>query len=130
MHMERSRLSVVLTALLASASAPAAADIGTLSRANCLGFVNESVTYDRPQLRNFYGTALSDHLPLGDLISAHMLSSPDQLLSWRHYAGDTNDSEVMKVNGYHSWMLMDENFNLIEHGTRETSTVDCSVTEW
>ncbi|MEN5040417.1 hypothetical protein ABE424_09530 [Stenotrophomonas sp. TWI1149] len=130
MKKENSKLLAWSAAFLACTSLPAAADIGTLSRANCLGFINESVTYDRPQLRNFYGAAVSDHQPLGELISRHMVRSPGQLFSWRHYAGDTNDSEVMKVTGHHSWSLMDENFNLIDYGTRETSTVDCSLTEW
>lgn len=57
------------------------------------------------------------------------VGSHGQLFSWRHYAVDTNDSEVMKVTGHHSWSLLDENVNLIAYGTRETSTVDCSLTE-
>lgn len=95
-----------------------------------VNFLAEHLTFDRPQLRNFYDAAVSDHQPLGELISRHLVRSSGQLFSWRHYAVDTNDSEVMKVTAHHSCSLMDENFNLIDYGTRETSTVDCSLTEW
>ena len=50
MKMERANVFRVCLALMACASTPAMADIGTVSMANCiLGIVNESVTYDRPQ---------------------------------------------------------------------------------
>lgn len=118
--------------LLLAVSLQANADIGTVSRANCvlLDTFNESITYDRPLLRNFYGTAISEHLPQGNTIPSHILFSPNQLYYWRHYAGDFGDGEVMKVTGSHSWTLYDENFNLIDYGSRQTSTIDCSLEEW
>jgi hypothetical protein len=41
----------------------AEARVKALSRANCLGFVNESITYDRPDLQAFVGTAVGIHIP-------------------------------------------------------------------
>lgn len=48
-------------------STPAFAEVKAISRANCvIGIVNESITYDRPQLRPFNGSVTSTHtLSLG-----------------------------------------------------------------
>jgi len=131
MKMEITKALPFCFILLACISTPAMADIGTVSRANCiLDILNESITYDRPQFRPFFGTAVSEHLPQGNLNPSHILFSPSQLHHWRHYAGDAGDPEVMKVTGSHSWTLYDENYNLLEYGSRQTSTIDCSAEEW
>jgi hypothetical protein len=66
------------TALLISAEASAA--MKTLSRANCLLSVNESITYDRPLFRRMPGSAASTHhaqgLAVSLLVAASLYSAP------------------------------------------------------
>jgi len=117
-------------AALTAIALPALADVGTLSRANCLGFVNESVTYDRPQARSFPGMAGGEHTQLGNLIPLHPLIFSPTPMNWRHYAGDNNDTGTLKVKGYHLWELSDASGAIIDEGYRETSATDCNLTEW
>lgn len=130
MRSNKARLLPYLTLLSACISTSAFAGIGTISRANCIaGIVNESVTYDRPQLRSFHGSVLSEHKPLGNILPAHTLSSVSPH-GWRHYAGDLGDPERMLVTAAHTWVITDESGNLIEAGTRSTSATDCNISEW
>ncbi len=119
------RLGPGLLLMIAFGSGNAAAEVKAISRANCLGFVNESITYDRPQFRSIQGSAASRHIPLGSIQAKHVLGAPNNGgFSWRFRAGDQSDPERMLVRGYHTWIL-----NRIVH-TRNTATADCSLTEW
>jgi hypothetical protein len=113
-------------------SGPSLADVGTLSRANCVGplQVNESVTYDRPQLRTMIGFATSVHTQLGNVEPLHAPLFSDSAPSWRHYAGDTGDGGTVLVAGTHGWRIYDDDGNIVEEGYRETSATDCNLTEW
>lgn len=103
----------------------ASAEVKAISRANCMGFVNESITYDRPQFRSIQGSAASRHIPLGNTQPKHILGAPNNgAFAWRFYAGDRSDPERMLVRGYHTWIL-----NRIVH-TRHTAAADCSLSEW
>jgi len=103
----------------------AAAEVKALSRANCLGFVNESVTYDRPLFRNIQGSAASRHIPQGNIHPKHNLGAPNNGgFSWRFRAGDQSDPERMLVRGYHTWIL--DRLPYVRH----TAVVDCALTEW
>lgn len=109
------------------------AGIGYLSRANCIGFVNESVTYDRPSLRPFYGHATSYHTPWGELYPKHVLNTNygTSGVTWRYYAGDVGDSEQMNVHGVHGWLFVDAGGNpTSEQGAAETDAQDCNLSEW
>lgn len=48
-------LPIVLCAALTCLAGNAAAEVKALSRANCIGFINESVTYERPSFATFRG---------------------------------------------------------------------------
>jgi hypothetical protein len=118
-------LPIVLCAALTSLAGNAAAEIKALSRANCIGFINESVTYERPQFRNFQGPAVTRHVPLGNIEPKHAFGAPNNgLYSWRFYAGDGSDPERMVVHGYHTWVLGGRVF------TQPMSAVDCQLSEW
>ncbi|ARQ90242.1 hypothetical protein [Stenotrophomonas maltophilia] len=110
----------------------ALADVGTLSRANCVGplQVNESVTYDRPLFRTMYGFAASVHTQLGSIEPLHAPLFSDSTPSARHYAGDTGDGGTVFVKGSHGWRIYDEEGSVLEEGYRETSATDCNLTEW
>lgn len=117
------------------ASPIAYAGIGYLSRANCIGVINESVTYDRPLLRNFEGVAISTHVGFGEIDPSHQLfdaydstQTPDG--RWRYYAGDVGDSKSMNVHGSHSWAYRDANGFVTEAGWAPTEASDCNLTEW
>lgn len=99
--------------------------VKVLSRANCLGFINESITYDRPQFRNVQGSAASTHLPMGNINPKHTLGAPNNgMFSWRFRAGDQSDPEKMKVTGFHTWVLNGGVYRA------STAAVDCNLTEW
>ena len=118
-------LPIVLGVALACLAGNAAAEVKALSRANCIGFINESVTYERPQFRNFQGSAVTRHIPLGNIEPKHVYGAPSNgLYSWRFRAGDTVDPERMVVHGYHTWVLGGRVF------TQSTSAVDCQLSEW
>lgn len=123
------KVSVAATALL---SLDTFAAIKALSRANCLGFVNESITYERPQFRYFVGTVASTHTPLGNTTAKHVIGAPNNgYSSWRFRAGDQTDPERMSVSGWHVWILG----GLSEVGpavvwTQRTVAVDCNLSEW
>jgi len=103
----------------------ASAAVKVLSRANCLGFVNESVTYERPEFRNFQGSAASTHVPQGNTQPKHVLGAPNNgLFSWRFRAGDQADPEWMTVHGYHTWILQGRVY------TQSTAAVNCELSEW
>lgn len=118
-------LPIVLGAALACLAGNAAAEAKALSRANCIGFINESVTYEPPQFRNFQGSAVTRHVPLGNIEPKHAFGARNNgLYSWRFYAGDGSDPERMVVHGYHTWVLGGRVF------TQSTSAVDCQLSEW
>jgi hypothetical protein len=118
-------LHIVLCAALTCLTNTAAAEVKALSRANCIGFINESVTYERPQFRNFQGSAVTRHVPLGNIMPKHAFGALNNgLHSWRFYAGDGTDPERMVVHGYHTWVLGGRVF------TQPTSAVDCQLSEW
>lgn len=103
----------------------ASAKVKALSRANCLGFINESVTYERPAFRNFQGSAASWHIPLGNIRPKHVIGARNNgAFSWRFYAGDGSDPERMVVRGYHTWVLDRRVF------TQDTSAINCNLSEW
>ncbi|WP_312684397.1 hypothetical protein [Stenotrophomonas chelatiphaga] len=106
-------------------SQTASAEIKTLSRANCIGFINESVTYDRPSFVRFLGTSASTHIPQGNIRPKHVLGAANNgFLSARFYAGDGSDSERMLVRGYHTWVTAGRVW------TSNTAAVDCNLVEW
>ena len=118
-------LPIVLGAAVACLAGNASAEVKALSRANCIGFINESVTYERPQFRNFQGSAVTRHIPLGNIEPKHVFGAPNNRhFSWRFYAGDGSDPERMVVHGYHTWVLDGRVF------TQSTSAVDCQLLEW
>lgn len=129
-EMKTAMISLLLFGLAtAGFITPALADVGTLSRANCLGTINESVTYDRPLFRQMVGFTASVHTQLGNTEPLHVLVS-DMLPSWRFYAGDTGDGGTLLVSGTHGWVIQDEQGAIIDEGYRETGAVDCNLTEW
>ena len=123
-------LSAVIGLVLVTQAADAR--IGSLSRANCLGFVNKSVTYDRPNLNRFIGTAYSRHVPQGNVFPKHVLAAPNnRQRDWRFYAGDGSDSERITVFGEHTWVELDAAGNPVgQLGSRSTTGTDCNLVEW
>ena len=120
-------------ALFLGFSRTALADVGTLSRANCIVLhltINESVTYDRPLLRVYDGLAGSAHTQQGNIEPYHDILFSEEVPSWRHYAGDTDDPGVMTVTGYHTWHFYDPVVGTSEWGYRTTTASDCNLTEW
>jgi hypothetical protein len=126
------QLGFALSALMLM-SFPAKAEVKAISRANCLGFVNESITYDRPDLRNFHGGAISEHKPWGEVYS-HVATDPDNFgtqQKWRYYAGDIDDASSVAVTGAHSWVVMDDDTGTVtESGSDVTIATDCNLSEW
>lgn len=112
-------------AALSTFAVDAQAAVKAISRANCLIYVNESITYERPQFRSFQGSAASTHVPLGNLKPKHVVGAPNNgHFSWRFRAGDQSDPERMIVHGYHTWVI---------NGwvsTQSTAANDCNLTEW
>lgn len=115
---------------------PAHASVKAISRANCLGFVNESITYDRPGFRSFYGSAMSTHVPWGEFHS-HTIIDPDPVNQeddqprWRFYAGDTDDAASVTVYGGRAWVVVDKESGVIlERGSDSTLANDCNLSEW
>jgi hypothetical protein len=111
-------------------STPAFAEVRAISRANCvIGIVNESITYDRPQLRPFNGSVTSTHTQLGNTIPLHSLVDVGYG-KWRYYAGDIEDPGTLRVDGTHYWLVVDPNGQIVESGQEATSATDCNITEW
>lgn len=111
-------------------STPAFAEVKAISRANCvIGIVNESITYDRPQLRPFNGSVTSTHTQLGNTIPLHSLVDVGYG-KWRYYAGDIEDPGTLRVDGTHYWLVVDPNGQIVESGQEATSATDCNITEW
>ena len=77
------------------------AGIKWLSRANCIGFVNESITYDRPELVQHLMATSSKHVGFGASFG-HELFSP-MAFTWRSRAGDQLDSSRNTVTGLHTF---------------------------
>lgn len=132
--MKKYRL--ISTATIASSlslSFFANANVASLSRANCLGFINESITYDRPEFAPFIGSASSAHMPWGSQYPVHdTLLAPNTGDSfWRFYAGDIGDAQTVTVYGGHSWMYVDgDGAPTGEGGFRTTLASDCNLSEW
>ncbi|WP_125360261.1 hypothetical protein [Stenotrophomonas sp. 278] len=106
-------------------SAEASAAMKAISRANCLLFVNESITYDRPLFRKMQGSAASTHHAQGELKPRHTLGAPNNGgFSWRFRAGDQSHNERITVTGYHTWIFR----NLVH--TKNTYATNCNLTEW
>lgn len=122
-HMSAVR-AIIFPVLLILAPT-ASAEIKSLCRANCIGFINESVTYDRPSFVPFLGTSASIHVPQGNTRPKHVFGAPNNgFLSARFYAGDGSDSERMLVRGYHTWVTAGRVW------TSNTAAVDCNLVEW
>jgi hypothetical protein len=118
-------LGLSLLTVSAFYSAAVHAEVKALSRANCPGFVNESITYDRPLFRRIQGSAASKHVPQGNIYPKHNLGAPNNGgFAWRFWAGDQSDPERMLVRGYHTWIL--DRLPYVRH----TAVVDCALTEW
>jgi len=118
------RFATVLWLVLSSLNAHAV--IKPLSRANCIGWINESVTYDRPFFVRFQGSAASYHTPLGNTKPKHEIGAQNNgLFAARFYAGDASDPERMAVRGFHTWI---DGGGGVWRST--TSAVDCNLTEW
>jgi hypothetical protein len=119
--------------MFALMNTPAEARVKALSRANCLGFVNESITYDRPDLQPFMGTAVGVHAPWGAL-EGHQVTDPNNAgdnEQWRYYAGDVGDAATVTVYGFHTWYKVDaQTGELVESGSASTLATDCNLTEW
>lgn len=116
-------VAATATALLIGAEASAA--MKTLSRANCLLFVNESITYDRPLFRRMPGSAVSTHHAQGELKPRHTLGAPNNgTVWWRFRAGDQSHNERITVKGYHTWIFRGK------VNTEDTYAVNCNLTEW
>ncbi|MEE7546599.1 hypothetical protein HF319_05730 [Xanthomonas sp. Kuri4-1] len=130
--MKKIKLVSAFSLVLGTFGLPSAqAAIGALSRANCVGFVNESVTYDRPALTPFFGNAGGTHIAQGDLYPLHYLQDgQDGRSDWRFYAGDTDDSAVVTVYGAHGWYFLDANGGITGNGATSTEASDCNLTEW
>jgi len=112
-----------LSVLLAAPWSSAHADLKVLGRANCLGLINESVTYDRPQLNPHWMQTTSTHVPLG-AINRHSISTP-RAYTWRSYAGDIGDRTVNTVVGSHFFV----DYSNVPWTLRVTA-YDCNLTEW
>jgi hypothetical protein len=115
---------ILAVAVLATAATDATAAIKSLSRANCVvGVVNESVTYDRPQLNRHWMNTYSTHVGFG-AAGGHTVASP-RAFTWRAYAGDRFDSSRNTVTGMH--FFTDE-----QGANRYTQTIatDCNLGEW
>jgi hypothetical protein len=125
MSLAKYILLPITVAAASLASTDAHAVMKAISRANCLGFVNESITYDRPYFRKMQGSAASTHHPQGELRPKHVLGAPNNgHFSWRFRAGDGGDPERMTVRGYHTWIFQGVVY------TRSTAAVNCNLTEW
>lgn len=117
--------TAVLTTAALLGSAEASAAMKAISRANCLLFVNESITYDRPLFRRMQGSAASTHHAQGELRPRHVLGAPNNgAFSWRFRAGDQSHNERITVKGYHTWIFQGA------VNTRHTYAVNCNLTEW
>jgi len=126
MNMQRMRAACLATMTSLMIPTVAYCVIKPLSRANCLGFVNESVTYDRPYFQRFQGSAASYHIPQGNTDPKHLVSAPNSgTFASRFYAGDRSDPERMAVHGVHTWITAG-GMPVIQR----TATVDCNLGEW
>lgn len=113
-------LGLSLLTVSAFYSAAVHAEVKALSRANCPGFVNESITYDRPLFRRIQGSAASKHVPQGNIYPKHNLGAPNNGgFAWRFRAGDQSDPERMLVRGTTREFLTD----FPTYGTPLSSTV-------
>jgi hypothetical protein len=114
----------VFAVAAATACSDAFAGVAWLSRANCVaGVVNESVTYDRPELTSHYMYTESDHVGLGSY-GGHVVAAPWNV-TWRSYAGDLRDPERNTVRGLHIF-----GNDMAYLTTHYTVTTDCNLTEW
>ncbi|KAF1004878.1 MAG: hypothetical protein GAK28_03712 [Luteibacter sp.] len=121
--MHRTRMGC-LAALLFFVSADASAAIKWLSRANCVGgTVNESVTYDRPQLKTHFMYTESHHVGFG-AVGGHVVTAPWNV-TWRSYAGDIGDVSRNTVRGVH---VFGDNLRFL--ATEYTIATDCNLREW
>jgi hypothetical protein len=112
--------SIVLFFLPAS---NATAAVKWLSRANCLGLINESVTYDRPEFQSYVMMTSSSHIGYG-AVGGHVALAPMES-TWRSYAGDVGDATVNAVNGGHQHVT-DDGQLIVAY----TSATDCNLSEW
>lgn len=100
------------------------AGIKWLSRANCIGgTINESITYDRPQLKTHFMYTESRHVGFG-AIGGHVVTAPWNV-TWRSYAGDVGDASRNIVRGVH---IFGDNLRFLS--TEYTTATDCNLREW
>ena len=143
MKLKRLRKSMLMqlsaVTLLSCLSTSAFAEISAFSRANCGGFINESITWEASGV--FSGQILSVqsyHVPIssGGSVSPHSLR--DSGSSWRARAGDQGDTVNLNtqtcpsisswnVHGYHSY-YDPERGAWIDLGSSFAS--DCNLSEW
>lgn len=125
-------------AFLICLSGSSSASISAFSRANCLGFVNESITWELSGIFSNNVLAVeSYHVPIssmGGVASPHWLS--DSGSNWRARAGDQGDTfgtlscpriSSWNVYGYHSY------YDPVHHLTvnlGSSSASDCNLSEW
>jgi uncharacterized membrane protein len=113
-----------LAVALCVASASAQAGVKWLSRANCVaGAVNESVTYDRPELAPHYMFTQSEHVGFG-AIAGHAVTA-HWGYTWRSYAGDLADATRNTVSGLH---IFGDDMGALT--VRRTNATDCNLGEW
>lgn len=118
------KVQILAFTVLALAAANASAAIKSLSRANCVaGAINESVTYDRPQLNSHWMTTYSGHTGFG-AVGGHTVATP-KAFTWRSYAGDRFDTSRNTVTGTH--LFVDEQGL---HRYTQTIATDCNLGEW
>jgi hypothetical protein len=120
--MQTSRCAIALLALGWCAEASAA--VKWLSRANCVGgAINESVTYDRPQLKSHFMYTESHHVGFG-AVGGHAVAAPWNV-TWRSYAGDVADSTRNTVRGLH---VFGDDLRFLS--TQYTTATNCNLGEW
>jgi hypothetical protein len=117
------KLVLLFILLLSIPWSAARADIKWLSRANCLGLINESVTYDRPQLNPHWMDVQSHHIGFG-ATTGHVRFGP-LAYTWRSYAGDIGDVTRNTVTGIHYFV----DYNNIPWSLRTIAT-NCNLVEW
>lgn len=104
-------------------SSSAVAEVSALSRANCLNWVNESVTWDRPGFTRYWMLTRSFHVGFG-AFGGHTIKTP-WAFTWRSYAGHLGDRTRNTVTGFHL-------FGESRESAVSVSTVatDCNLGSW
>jgi hypothetical protein len=117
------KMKAAIAAMACLIGSDAIAGVKSLSRGNCLGVVNESVTYDRPAMASHFMFTQSEHVGFG-AIAGHAVTAP-WASTWRSYAGDNGDSTSNTVSGLH---IFGDSMSAL--AVERTSATTCNLTEW